>query len=127
MRYWQTKDDVILEDLFIMHPDMVRMIAYTNKWCNNKGIQPYWTSFISDRSNVNAKSSTHGDGRGADLSLLACFGWTTDLIDEYQQDMIVMFGSIGALIRENGELVSRPVYPHGEGKALHAHLQCRPS
>ena len=125
-KVFEIKGDCTLEDFKYMSPLLLNMITFINLWCIERNVILYWTSFISDRKPEHSRPP-HSDGRAGDLSLLAAFGWTTDLIDEFRYDIDKEFKKIGALVLDKSvnKLISKPIYIHGKGSAYHAHIQVR--
>ena len=128
-KYFNLSDDVNLDDIYYMNPVLLSMIIWVSSWCDFHDVIPFWTSFHRPENDGISKSRTHQEFRAADLSLLGTFGWTTDKIDEFRYDFHKKFESVGAVVfdKENNEYTSRPIYIHGKGKGIHAHLQIRPN
>tara|TARA_Y100000296_G_C5180060_1_gene263684 strand:- start:17457 stop:17864 length:408 start_codon:yes stop_codon:yes gene_type:complete len=119
---------VSLSMLPFMHTGVVLMIAWTNAWCDQRGIKPVWTSWIrTEMQNARLNGTkVHVEGRGADLSLKFQYGWNEFYVNEFEADFNAEFEEIGAFAWKDDELVSRPLVLHDSGHGYHAHLQSRP-
>jgi hypothetical protein len=110
-----------------MHPAIVLMIAWTNLWCHNHGINTVWTSWMrTPEQNRKLNATSVHEYRGADLSILKKHGWTKELVRKYELEFQIEFHDLGALVGEFQDFKSVPIKIHNSGHGKHAHLQCRP-
>lgn len=116
---WSIKDDIVLEDMMLLHPKLLIVLGHFMVFANKRGLPIKVTSVISDRQNVQATSSTHEDGRAIDISSI---GWgkrnVQDCID-YMMKVANHYGAISA-----SDLERRVIIHHNfKNQGDHFHLQ----
>ena len=133
-KWINVKRDSPETDLLLLHPKAFSMLAYVSNFCLQNGIKLVLSSIgrTEERNReVGARSKTHvyhkvNGIRAFDVSIKAAHGWNENLINELVNEISEEFEKIGALVKRNGSLYSRPVFRHGQGDADHLHFQCRP-
>lgn len=116
--------DVNPYELFFIHPQLMLMIGFVNNFCYENKLEFKITSVIrtkEENKRVKAVSTTHIDGRAADISLK---GFSKEQVEELESEINIRFKHVGAVSPTNGE--SRPIVVH-VGTGYHAHLQIRPN
>jgi hypothetical protein len=117
-----------MEHLMMLQPHALLMFSWVNLWCLSHGITATWTSLVrtpEENRAVGAKSTTHVEGRGLDLSYRPVWGWTGELRRKFEMAFTLEFADVGALVKVDGKLISRPIVGPNEGHD-HFHLQTRP-
>ena len=115
------KSDCRIEDFMMLHPNLLIIIATVLTYANENDLDVEFTSIISDRENVEAKSKTHEDGRAIDMSTK---GWNDfhisriiSLLEDKHSDIAAISAS---------DLQPRPaVYHNYNNQGDHLHLQVR--
>ena len=115
-------DDIDLEDLKMLQPALWILMTQTMLYCKEHNLPFKVTSLISDRKNVESKSTTHETGRAFDLSAK---GWTETHIYRFQYLMNIWFKDIAAI--SSVDKKPRAVVYHDSGHGYHFHLQVRPN
>ena len=105
-------------DLYDMSIVVLAMIAFYEAYAMENGLRHYLTSLMTDPV-CGRGSTTHADGRAVDAHMNS---WSKFHRERFSYRFNKKFKHVGAI--KNG--VSIPLYIHGEGSNLHAHMQCRP-
>jgi len=116
------KKGLKVSDFLRFHPNLFFILAWAYRWCHANGIVFRLTSLWRPHGDGISKSTTHQEYRAFDISFRPQEGWTTDLIDWFEEDLRCEFGDVGALVWNEGELVSKPIVM----KPDHGHIQVRP-
>jgi hypothetical protein len=116
---FRTKDDVVLEDMKMLHPKLLIVLGHFIVFAEKRGLPVKITSIVSDRKNVQAASRTHEEGRAIDVSSL---GWGKRNVKDciaYMMKVANHYGAISA-----SDLERRVIIHHNfKNQGDHFHLQ----
>ena len=98
------------------------VLKYCLDWFCNHGKPMRITSLLRPYGDGISRSTTHQEGRAADISIL-------DLseieLKQFESDIVARFGYLGAISKETGHSKIIETKKHGTGP--HAHIQVRPT
>lgn len=117
---FKTKYDIDLDDLQKLQPAIWIIFTGALLYCHRNGLTCRITSIISDRGNVNAKSTTHQTGRAIDLGIRTQDGWNDLHVSRLTHQLCKDYADIAAI--SASDLLPRAAI----AKPTHIHLQCRP-
>lgn len=123
IEYFKLKHPMKINDLRMIHPNLLKVIAFSVGYCFEKKLPCVITSILRSKEEnqaLGSKSMTHVEGRAFDLSVK---GWSTDDIDDFIFAINDEFESIGAISAIDGK--SKPIKFHNNGNGDHFHLQVR--
>lgn len=118
---FKTKKGINLEDLKSLQPGCWILFSAVLLYCHRNNLTCRITSIIGDRKNINAKSTTHEEGRAIDIGIRKEDGWNDVHIQRLAYFISRDYEEIGAL--SASDLCSRPIII----KPDHLHLQVRPN
>lgn len=119
---FNVRPDCDINDLKYLCPSLIVVAGFVVDFAKKKGLPCVFSSIISDRGNVVAKSKTHEQGRAIDLSLK---GWPVDRTIELVALLSEVFEEIAALSYRDLEPT---IAVYGDQRHLdHIHIQVRPN
>lgn len=119
MQRFTIKNDCNIEDITMINPKLLVMLATILEFADGKNLPVVISSIINDRINVNSVSKTHQEGRALDISTI---GWDIDDINELK---LVMSKHDNIAALSFSTLKPSPVVYHDSGYGPHLHIQCR--
>lgn len=121
-RYFDLKDGICLDDICMLHPNLIIMFGTVLNFASKNNLPVVVTSMVGDRGSVKAVSKTHEQGRALDLSVK---GWSHEKIEELNEIIDKKHSDIGAISAKT--LKPRPfVFHNYRGQGDHIHLQVKP-
>jgi hypothetical protein len=116
------KSDCKYSDFSMLHPNLFLMISTVLLFARKRRLNVVFTSIITDREGVHAKSRTHEDGRAIDVSVK---GWSEFDINDCIALLEEKHIDIAAI--SSGDFKKRPaVYHNYQNQGDHIHIQVKP-
>jgi len=116
----EVKPEVNIADLFEIHSNLMAILLFTNTFCNENNLPFVITSLKTDKVSGRV-SSSHRDGRAADVSLKY---WPEYKIIEFETKVNGIFYDQAAISKSDNR--KRACVIHDSGKGRHIHLQVEP-
>ncbi len=120
---FEIKNDVVLEDIQNMQPALLILYTAAILYCQEYNLPCQFTSIMSDRTGVMAKTKSHEEFRAFDLSVK---GWTDTHIHRFVFMMNNDYREIAAISASDLE-PRAAVYHNYENQGDHIHMQVRPN